>query len=304
MRSGRKLKPITESPPRIRASSPTVVAAMNSSVSSRSYAARRRVGRRVGVVLAVAVDEQVVGLLHAVPALVAVHREVAPDHRADARVARLAAPALDRLEVALAAVRGGVAAVGERVHDDVGDAALGRQLDQRLQVVLGRVHAAVGDQADQVQPLRVGHRRREHLVLRQRAVLHRRVDAGEVLRDDRARAEVEVADLGVAHLARGQADGLALGGQRRVRVALPELVEHRRVRERDRVALARRSEPPAVEHDEADAGDGHQLARSPRAVSTICANGPGSRLDPPQSAPSTSGSASSSSALSGLSEPP
>ena len=58
-------------------------------------------------------------------------------------------------------------------------------------------------------------------------------------------------------------------------------------------------EPPAVEHDEADGGDGHAAA-----ASTIAAKSPGSRLAPPTSAPSTSSSASSSAALSGLHEPP
>ena len=68
-------------------------------------------------------------------------------------------------------------------------------------------------------------------------------------------AEVEVADLGVAHLPGGQADGLAAGGQLRVVVALPQPVEHRRVGERDRVARPVRRQPPAVEDDEADGGN-------------------------------------------------
>ena len=103
-----------------------------------------------------------------------------------------------------------VAPVGERVDDEVGDAPLGRELDQRLQVAVGGVHAAVGDEPDQVHALGASLQRRlQHLVLGQRAVLDRRVDAREVLRDDRAGAEVEVADLGVAHLPLGQPDALA-----------------------------------------------------------------------------------------------
>ena len=41
----------------------------------------------------------------------------------------------------------------------------------------------------------------QRLVLEERAVGDRVVDPGEVLLDDGAGAEVEVADLGVAHLA-------------------------------------------------------------------------------------------------------
>ena len=123
-----------------------------------------------------------------------------------------------------------------------------------------------------------------------------RVDAREVLRHDRARAEVEMADLGVAHLALGQADRLALGGELRVRVRLPQPVEHGGVGERDGVPRPVRGEAPSVEDDE---GDVHR-----RAASTIAAKLPASRLAPPTSAPSTSGSESSSAALSGFSDPP
>ena len=70
-----------------------------------------------------------------------------------------------------------------------------------------RVHAAVADQPDQVHALVVAQRGLQHLVVEQRAVLDRLVDPREVLLDDRAGAEVEVADLGVAHLALGQPDG-------------------------------------------------------------------------------------------------
>ena len=48
--------------------------------------------------------------------------------------------------------------------------------------------------------------RAQRLVLEERAVLDRLVDPQQVLLDDRARAEVEVPDLGVAHLPLGQAD--------------------------------------------------------------------------------------------------
>ena len=62
--------------------------------------------------------------------------------------------------------------------------------------------------------------------------------------------EVEVADLGVTHLPRGQTDVAARGGELRVRVTLPERVEGWCVRQRDRVARARLREAPAVEDDE------------------------------------------------------
>ena len=161
----------------------------------------------------------------------------------------------------------------------------------------------------------------QHLVLEEAAVGDRVVDPGQVLLDDRAGAEVEVADLGVAHLAVGEADVAAAGRERRVRVALPERVEDRGVGLGDRVARARRGQPPAVE-------DRPGRARGPG--SSPPAQGPRSRLPPRRGASSASqdrgladreevvgveagaadqaavdvGCASSSAALSGFTEPP
>jgi hypothetical protein len=258
-----------------------------------------------GLVLRLPPPQQLDRLLGAVPARVAVHREVAPDHRADAPDAGCLAPLRHRREHLRPRLRRRVAPVGERMDHQVLDALLRGQLDQRLQVPVRRVHAAFGHQPDQMHARRGVQRIQDHLVLGQRAVLDRLVDPHEVLLDDRPSAEVEVAYLGVAHLPGRQPDRLAAGGQRRVVVLRPQLVEHRRVGERDRVPRSVRRQPPTVEDDEADAGDGlHEAATSARAISTICANEPGSSEAPPTSAPSTSGSASSSSAFSGLSDPP
>ncbi len=206
-------------------------------------------------------DDRVVGELGPLPAGVAVHRVVAAADGADP--AGLAQPALELGEVAAAAVRQGVAAVGEGVEDDVGDPLLGGELDRRLDVLPARVDAAVGDQAEQVQAAAraapggvAGGEQR--LVVEEAAVGDRVVDPGQVLLDDRPGAEVEVADLRVAHLALGQADVAPLGGELRVREALPEPVEDRRLGERDRVARPRRGEAPAVEDHQHQRGNGHR----------------------------------------------
>ena len=124
----------------------------------------------------------------------------------------------------------------------------------------------------------------QRLVLEEAAVGDRVVDPGQVLLDDRPGAEVEVADLGVAHLAVGQADVAALGGELSVREPAPEAVEDRRLGQRDRVPRPRLGEPPAVEDDQGEGGD--ELMP---AFSTIAAKSPGSRLAPPTRAPSMSG---------------
>ena len=205
-------------------------------------------------------------------------------------------------------MRRDVAPVGERV--DVGavlhPVAL-RQLEQRLQVRDVRVHAAVRDEPEQmhVRVARVGalEDAGERRVLEERAVLDRLVDPLEVLEEHAARADRQMADLGVAHLAGREPDRLAGRGQLRVRVLAPEPVEDGRLRELDRVPGPGRRDAPAVEDDERDERDGHRAATLAPAAQ-IAANDSSSSAAPPTSAPSTCGCASSSSAFSGLTEPP
>ena len=257
--------------------------------------------------------EQVVCELDAVPAAVTVHRVVATDHGADPSVAGSGHPPFDRVEEARARVRERVATVGERVHDEVWHVSVACELDQREQVPERRVHPAVGHQAEQVHALGARERGAQDLVLGQATVGDRVVDADQILAHHAARAEVQVTHLGVAHLPVGQSHRSPAGREDRVREALPQLVEHRRARERHRVAGTRLGQAPSVEHDQTDAPGG-QAARSGgdpptggahRAVApTICANESACRDAPPTSAPSTSASASSSAALSGFTEPP
>ena len=157
------------------------------------------------------------------------------------------------------------------------------------------VDAAVGDEPEQVDVLASLECPDERRVLEERAVLDRLVDAHQVLEEHAARADRQVPDLGVAHLAVREADRLAGRLERRVREVGPEPVEDRGVRELDRIPRPRLGYPPPIEDDE----------RYERiAARQIEANDSTSSEAPPTRAPSTSGWASSSSALSGLTEPP
>ena len=162
-----------------------------------------------------------------------------------------------------------------------------------------RVDASVGDEPEQVDPPAPlpcsVDCPAEGRILMERARTDGAVHPHQILVDDAARADREVADLGVPHLSVGQADRLARGGERRVRVARPEIVEDGRLGELDRVARPGWREAPAVEDDEGYEGE---------AARQIAANDSTSSDAPPTSAPSTSGWASSSAALSGLTEPP
>src|SRR5918995_1139438 len=163
-----------------------------------------------------------------------------------------------------------------------------------------RVNSAVGDEAQEMDVrlslTRACERVHERRVLEELAGRDGVVDPHEVLEDDAAGADREVADLGVAHLAGRQPDGLTRRVQGRVRKALPELVEDGRLRQLDGVPGAGRSAPPAVEDDE-------RYERIRAAASQMAVNDSTSRDAPPTRAPSTSRSPNRGSTLSGLAEP-
>src|SRR5919199_6212947 len=152
------------------------------------------------------------------------------------------------------------------------------------------MHASVGDEAEKVDVrsslLRALERGDERGVLEEGALSDRAVYALEVLVEDPSRPDGQVPDLGVPHLPGGKADRLAGRLQRRVRIARPESVEDRRLRELDRVPRPRRRTAPAVEDDE------RYERESRAAVSQIAVNDPTSSEAPPTRAPSTSGCSS------------
>ena len=203
-------------------------------------------------------------------------------------------------------MRRDVAPVGERVDPrPVGHPLALRQLEQGTHVVDVGVDASGRDEPEQMDVAaalaRAPERRDECFVVEEGTVADGAVDALEVLVEHPAGADRQVADLGVAHLAGRQADRLAGSAELGVRVVAPEPVEHRRVRELDRVPRARRRDPPAVEDHERDERERHVAAA---AASQIAANESIASDAPPTSPPSTAGCANSSAAFSGLTEPP
>ena len=82
------------------------------------------------------------------------------------------------------------------------------------------------------------------------AVRDRVVDARQILHHQPARADVEMSDLGIPHLPRGQTDLLARRAQEGVWTACPQPVERGRVRLPDGVVGRIVAPAPAVEHDQ------------------------------------------------------
>ena len=267
---------------------------------------------RVGGEEPLAVDQGVVGEPDPVPARVPVHGVVASADDAVAADADAVHGLLDGRQVPPGAPRRRVPAVEEGVDDDVADLLARRQLEAGDEVAHVAVHAAPGDQAHEVQPAPpprgLGARLAQDAVLEEAAVLDGEADAREVLVDDTAGADVEVADLGVAHLARRQSHGRAGGVEHAVRVLRQQPVEDRRAGEAHGVVRARRGDAPAVHDDQDDRAvrrlAGARMGHAGSANLTMRLNPCGSRLAPPTRTPSMSGCAMSTSMLSGLTLPP
>ena len=165
--------------------------------------------------LTLAVDEGSVGLLLAVPVVVAVHGVVTAGDAGDLADAQRIELGLQVGEEALAGVRVGIAAIGDAVEVDLLGAHVLGHLQHAEPVVCVAVDTAGADQTHQVNGLaRVDgglHVLDQNRVLEHLTVLDGLGDEGELLVDDEAGTHVGVADLGVAHLAIGQANGHAGG---------------------------------------------------------------------------------------------
>ena len=229
----------------------------------------RAVGRlRVGVerldgfldgrdLLPFARDDAVVGGAGERPVLHAVHAIVAAHDRADRGVAHGGKFLLEARDVFKRRARRRVTSVKERVHDDLPFRKfLARALHQLEEMLLMRMHAFVLQEAEEVECGVVGLPVRNQLLplqaLEEFAGGEAVVDALELLHNDTSRAHVEVAHLGAALIAVGQADGLAAAVQETVRIARADLVDGRRLRRKYAVAVGSGVHTPAVANDQYD----------------------------------------------------
>ena len=152
------------------------------------------------------------------------------------------------------------------------------------------VHAAVRDQTHQVQrrPAPAAAGVDEHVVLEEPTRRDVVGDPDEILADDPAGAEVEMANLGVPLLAVRQADGAP-------DAASVECGQSAQIRSNTGVSARSTALPgPGGARPHPSSTTSDRPARSSGAAATIARNGSASRLAPPMSAPSMSGWASSS----------
>ena len=155
------------------------------------------------------------GFFCPIPTAIAIHREIASDDGGDPRAARGEFRFAGLQETGTAGRRS-VAAIGERMHHDVAHARGLGSLRQGDQMLVMAVHTAVGDQAKKMQS-RCRERARMPRAEPDSArvsVRDRLVDPREILINDPPRAEIEMTNLGIPHLAFRQANIEAARAQR------------------------------------------------------------------------------------------
>jgi len=103
----------------------------------------------------------------------------------------------------------------------------------------------------------------QHGIKCQRPVLDGGINSREFLHHDAAGADIEVADLGIAHLPGRQADDAAGGGEKGARGAGPEPVEIWLARLRDGVVRGVLAPAETVENHEHYGFRGHRVSSRP-----------------------------------------
>jgi hypothetical protein len=123
-------------------------------------------------------------------------------------------------------------------------------------VILMRMHAAGRDEADEMAGaaavLELLDQLGERRCLLDLAARDGAADPRQILHDHAAGPDVEMADLGIAHLPGRQADRLARGVQEAVRTALPQPVEGRRPGLQDGIVGGVLAPAEAVQNDQHD----------------------------------------------------
>ncbi|CCK00078.1 hypothetical protein BN130_2823 [Cronobacter malonaticus 507] len=160
-------------------------------------------------ILAFRQRQQVVRLLHAVPAVVAIHREITANNRGDAAFADFGKFRREFLKRCFRAARRRITAVQECVQVDFLCAASGGQLNHREDMIFMAVHTARRRQTHDMYGFACGdgfiHGGSQHRVFKESALFDFYIETREILVDDAPGAQVNVTDFRVAHLTVWQA---------------------------------------------------------------------------------------------------
>ncbi len=230
------------------------------------FAALIGVGDRgvgIGRGLAHCLDHRIVGLRHALPTIVAVHREVSA-RNAD-HLGAFGQIGLEPGNLLAGRLRRHIAPVGNDMHGDRHPGS-GNHPGGGDDVILVGMDAARRGQAHQVRGAAGGFHAVDEVeqrrLLLELAVFDREGDHAEIHRHHPARADIGVANFGIAHLPVRQTDRAAMGGERGMRARGDQPVEIRGIGQFHGVVLARFANAETVENAQADRfGNGHREPR-------------------------------------------
>ena len=201
-----------------------------------------------------------IGALDARPAPVAVHRPIAPANRGQRELPCFGDIGFEAAQIGFGRARRGIAPIEKAMQTDLQAGAV-EEVDQRRHMVLMGMHAARRQEAHQMAAPAAGAQffdeAAERRQIGERAVGDGGIDARQILQHRAPGAQIHMADLGIAHLPRRQADIAARGMQQAVRIFFQQCVPHRRARLENRVVGGFAARAPAVEHAQ------HHRARNP-----------------------------------------
>lgn len=152
--------------------------------------------------------------------------------------------------------RGGVTAIGERMHRDTRDAGARCELEQGIEVTLVAMDAAVPNKPEQMECsawlASSVHRLEEGFVFEEGAILNGKVNTGDELVDNSACSEVEVTDFRIPHLVVRKSNVESPAAQRRHRVGGLEAIHDWSVRCANGITRIVWPNGPAVQNDQAN----------------------------------------------------
>lgn len=178
--------------------------------------------------LALTEDDGIPADLNAVPAFVAIHGIETANNGSNLGTVG-GNGILQLLEESCATLGIGVATIGDGMNHDVFHTGFRSNLYNADEVVNVGVHATVGNKPEQVKTRTdcLGERFRDDGVLGQGTIIDGVGNAAEVLKNNATGTQVEVADLGVAHLTIGQTYILPGSPQHGVRASGEQFVSVR-----------------------------------------------------------------------------
>ena len=166
---------------------------------------------------------------------------------------------LKLFNVAAAAARRHITTIHEAMNTNFLHAKTLGHLEQCIKMRIVRMHAAIRKESHKMQGRTMlsdrSHRRGDHLVFEELPALAGIIDTRELLVDGASCTDIQMPNLGIAHLTLWQTDRLTRSIELYMRTGDEKLIEMRRVCQRDGIPASRIRKPEPI-HDDKTCGQG------------------------------------------------